>query len=87
MDRERASGHAHYEDLQGDKPWRDGGSAGYAFPQHALKNGENPFTQGSFRQTLTVKGGKESVARWVPRITQPGDYAVYVAYRSLPNST
>ena len=87
VDRERASGHAHYEDLQGDKPWRDGGSAGYAFPQHALKNGENPFTQGSFRQTLTVKGGKESVARWVPRITQPGDYAVYVAYRSLPNST
>ena len=36
---------------------------------------------------MTIKGEKESVARWLPRITKPGSYAVYVAYRSLPNST
>lgn len=87
VDREGASGEGHYEELQGEKPWRDGGSAGYALPERALRNGENPFTQGGFRQTVTIKGEKESVARWSPRITKPGSYAVYVAYRSLPNST
>ena len=50
-------------------------------------DGENPFERGTFRQVSTVPVGKsESHATWTPSITEEGRYAVYVSYRSLPNS-
>lgn len=78
---------ARYEELAGERPWTDGGSAGFALPEGPLRDGENPFTLGGFRETRTIKKGTESVVRWIPNLRKPGDYAVYVTYRSLPNST
>mgnify|MGYP004651032685 FL=1 len=87
VDQSGATAEARYQEEQGDRPWEDGGSAGYGYRDTPLLNGENPFTEGGFRQTSTIKQGRESVARWLPHVRRPGRYAVYVAYRSLQNST
>lgn len=48
---------------------------------------ENPFKEGTFRIAETVKKGKESTAEWIPEIPQNGQYAVYVSYQTVPNSS
>ena len=48
---------------------------------------DNPFQDGTFRQTVTRKKGKESLAEWIPSLSKAGKYAVYVSYKTLPEST
>ena len=35
----------------------------------------------------SIKKGAESTAEWVPQIDETGEYAVYVAYHTVPGST
>ena len=49
--------------------------------------GQNPFKEGTFRMTESIKKGAESRAEWTTEIPARGEYAVYVAYQTLPNST
>ena len=44
---------------------------------------ENPFAGGTYRST---KANANASATWTATIPQPGKYAVYVSYASLPNS-
>lgn len=77
----------YYKEIAGDKAWTTGEEEGFIYDLPDFRDTENPFENGTYRQTLTVKGGKESVAAWYADIPEDGEYAVYVSYKSLPNST
>ncbi len=84
-----------YSENSGSFAWKKGDSLGFANPKEFYVQGENPFRMGSYRVANSlsqqdVKGKaakKESVAKWIPAMPQTGEYAVYVSYKTLPNST
>lgn len=54
-------------------------------PDDMLFEGENPFTFGGYISTkATANAGS---VRYTPAIPEAGEYAVYVSYKSLKNST
>ena len=69
--------------------WQDAG-VGFADPKQTYTGVENPFTMGTARMVETAatfaKSGIAST-EWTPDIPERGEYAVYVSYKSLPNST
>ncbi len=78
-----------YAEQPGANAWRSG-KDGFANAKAAYEHGENPFVMGTYRAVDAVVKGKkqaaESVAKWVPQVPQSGEYAVYVSYKTLPNS-
>ncbi|MDR0895529.1 MAG: xanthan lyase [Prevotellaceae bacterium] len=76
-----------YSELEGDNHWSQGDSTGFAQRRARYINFENPFREGTYRTTRTIRKGTESTATWVPDIPVAGDYAVYISYHSLPQST
>ncbi|MGP1622245.1 golvesin C-terminal-like domain-containing protein [Bacteroides heparinolyticus] len=80
-------GRSAYTESSGEKIWKQGNGAGFAQLRSQYVNFENPFKEGSYRMTETTKKGKESTAEWTPEIPASGQYAVYVSYQTLPNST
>lgn len=87
IDNDRSTPGSEYKELDGEKAWSDGEKAGFGHIQATYTNGENPFTQGTYRQTVTQRKGKESLIEWIPKIPESGNYAVYASYQSFPNST
>lgn len=81
-------GNSIYVENTGDKAWTQGQGEGFAHLKEQYANFENPFREGTFRTVETVKGkkDKESTAQWIPDIPKSGSYAVYVSYKTLPNS-
>ncbi|MBP6065560.1 MAG: xanthan lyase [Bacteroides sp.] len=76
-----------YAELSGHKIWHTGSHPGFAYQRTTYTAFENPFKEGSFRLTETIKKGKESIVEWVPEIPQTGKYAVYIAYQTVASST
>ena len=76
-----------YTETNGDKVWTQGQGEGFAHLHTLYTDFTNPFKEGTYRMTETIKKGKESTAEWIPDIPQSGQYAVYVSYQTLPNST
>lgn len=74
-----------YRERNGDRAWESGG-AGFAHLRHIYAGGENPFAEGTVRQVRTVAKGRESVAEWHAAIPEQGEYAVYISYRTTPES-
>lgn len=70
--------------------WTDAG-AGFADSLLTYGGLDNPFEMGTARMTECIQAGKKGAqdaeARWTPEIPERGEYAVYVSYKSLPNST
>ncbi len=71
---------------EGDWEIRDGG---FADEKENITDDSNPFTCGTY---LSAKSGlsakkKQQKVTWEADIQKDGDYAVYVSYRSLPEST
>lgn len=66
--------------------WKDAGT-GFADLQETYRRSDLPFTMGSARMTGCTSGEKEATATWRPDIPERGGYAVYVSYKSLPEST
>ena len=76
------TGSGYYE--SGD--WSPAPDSAFANPKPAYLYQENPFKMGTARQADTdAEGG--SAACWLPRIPEDGQYAVYVAYQTVKNST
>jgi len=75
-----------YKETDRKKSWEQGAGFGFARKKEVYLNGENPFTEGSYRQIKAVGKGVESVAEWIPDMPEKGRYAVYVSYKTLPNS-
>lgn len=78
---------ACYSETQGDKAWTAAGGQGFAQRRERYAYGQNPFEEGSCRLAMTLKKGSESTATWAPHVPHTGPYAVYVSYKSLPQST
>lgn len=48
---------------------------------------QNPFIEGTYRMIEATNSKRQlSSAIWIPDIKESGDYAVYVSYKTLPNS-
>lgn len=76
-----------YTEQTGGKTWSSGQEPGFAQLRAQYIDFENPFREGSYRQTTSIKKGAESLAEWIPEIPQSGQYAVYVSYKTVTNST
>ena len=62
--------------------WDDAGE-GFADAKQAYQDHDNPFLMGTARKNTSRKG----TATWRPDIPEKGEYAVYVSYKTLPEST
>ncbi len=76
-----------YREQNGTQKWVTGELEGFIYDLPDFRDTENPFENGTYRQTRTVAGGSPSVAAWYADIPKDGEYAVYVSYKSLPEST
>lgn len=76
-----------YTEQNGENLWGAGSGTGFAHLRATYKDVENPFTEGTFRQTNSIRKGQESNAEWIPDIPEKGSYAVYVSYKTVKNST
>lgn len=66
----------------------ENGSTGFAHTVSVYTGTRNPFDDGSFRQTKTTTDPRKEIqAHWYAPIPQTGKYAVYIAYRTVKNST
>ena len=69
--------------------WATAPIKGFAQKKASYRDGENPFTDGTCRFIPTERKKKnkdQAFAEWVPTLPAKGEYAVYVSYRTLPNS-
>ncbi len=69
--------------------WSTGTDGGFAYVKPTYVDGENPFAHGTYRKVdATSKSGRLDVseASWSAQIPADGDYALYVSYKTLPNS-
>lgn len=69
--------------------WAAAPIKGFAQKKAIYRDGENPFTDGTCRFIPTERKKKnkdQAFAEWVPTLPTKGEYAVYVSYRTLPNS-
>lgn len=73
----------YYKEKTGSRPWMTGNGEGFIFDLPDFRDTENPFQNGTYRQTTTVTSGTPSVAAWYADIPADGEYAVYVSYKSL----
>src|SRR5574344_1120354 len=77
-----------YRENVGSNSWQKGELPGFAYAREQYIDFENPFTEGTYRQAATTNKKKNvSVAEWMPKIPVEREYAVYVSYKTLPNST
>ena len=82
---DEAYGSAYYKE---EGKWKDAG-AGFAALKPYYTGVENPFRTGSVRVADCVMYGARNKpeAQWRPEIPERGEYAVYISYKSLPEST
>lgn len=69
--------------------WATAPIKGFAQKKAIYRDGENPFTDGTCRFIPTERKKKnkdQAFAEWLPTLPAKGEYAVYVSYRTLPNS-
>ena len=76
---------SQYAESNGEQAWVEYGQ-GFAHNKSEYLSGENPFADGTSRIAKTITDGEPSTAQWIADIPHEGEYAVYVAYRSLPTS-
>lgn len=77
----------YYKEMTGQTHWITGEEDGFIYDLPDFRDTENPFENGTYRQTTTVTSGKPSVAAWYADIPEDGEYAIYVSYKTLPNSS
>ena len=66
--------------------WAIGEGTGWATPTTHLLEGDNPFEQGRYSQEVKCEEKSKGEIIYTPSLPA-GDYAVYVSYKTLPNST
>ena len=77
-----------YEEHNGEQKWKKSDGGGFANTKKTYVYGENPFVLGTYNECKTVAaGGQISTAEYLPNIPETGDYAVYISYKTLANST
>lgn len=76
-----------YKERSASVKWETGELEGFIYDLPDFRDTENPFENGTYRQITTQKAGTPSIAAWYADIPEDGEYAVYVSYKTLPNST
>lgn len=76
-----------YFEKDGNNSWETGEGEGFIYDLPDFRDTENPFENGTYRQVKTSKGGSLATAAWAADISESRDYAIYVSYKSLPNSS
>lgn len=67
--------------------WSDAG-IGFADYKEVYSGNDNPFANGTVRKASCIKAVEgNAFASWTPDIPERGEYAVYISYKSLPNSS
>ncbi len=78
-----------YAETGKSSAWSNAAPAGFRYYAEELHDTENPFRMGTARMA-NLSGHKDkstAAATWSADIPEDGDYAVYVSYVSLPEST
>ncbi len=76
-----------YREHDGKHKWRSGEDSGFAYLRDQYKDFENPFSEGTYRMVKAEKDKKKlSTATWDVEMPDAGEYALYISYKSLPNS-
>ena len=89
VDNDGALAQTGYTDKGVLNAWSTGSDAGFAYVRKTYVDGQNPFVDGTYRKVdATAKSGKldTSVASWSAEVAADGEYALYVSYKTLPNS-
>lgn len=89
VDNDAGEAQHSYHEHNGKKKWETGKAAGFAYARETYKDFENPFAEGTFRQVDAVKEKdkkKLSTASWDVDMPEEGTFALYISYKSLPNS-
>ena len=76
-----------YSETNGKESWTTGQEKGFAHLRPIYKDFENPFIEGTYRETPTVSRNDTSCIVWKPQFKKSGEYAVYVSYHTVANST
>lgn len=77
----------NYFEINGSQKWETGDGEGFIYDLQDFRDTENPFENGTYRQVRTTRSGSPSTATWIAEIPESRDYAIYVSYKSLPNSS
>ncbi|MDE6277677.1 MAG: xanthan lyase [Muribaculaceae bacterium] len=78
-----------YAETGKSNAWSDAKPSGFRYYAEELRDTENPFRMGTARQAR-LSGQKEkttAAATWSADLPEDGEYAVYVSYVSVPEST
>ena len=87
VDNDSKDKESRYREHNDRKSWKVGEGLGFANPQKKYLHAQNPFQLGTYRVIQTVFDKDEySWNEWIPSIPEAGLYAVYVSYKSFPNS-
>ena len=88
VDNDACSGAGAYVEYDGKKNAWQNDTLGYAPAKEIYFDGDNPFAMGTSKYINATPVGSraEASAVWSPSISQSGEYAVYVAYRTYENS-
>lgn len=88
VDNDRIFPNSYMETSQGRSFWQNTPTAGFAMPFGAIGLEASPFTAGTARMAETTSSEKHlAKVSWHPLGITTGDYAVYVSYQTLANST
>ncbi len=72
-------------DYSDTSKWQTSDQKGFALLTPTIKEGENPFRNGTSRFTKSLLNPLAS-ANWVPDIPKTGYYAVYISYSASPQN-
>ena len=87
VDNDGGNAQKGYAEVSKGEKWGKGSDKGFAYLKNEYKDFENPFADGTYRQVKTTKDKRnQSTATWSANIPETGEYAIYVSYKTLPNS-
>ncbi len=82
VDNDFAGKESYQEKIVSEKGfWKTSLQKGFAIKNQTIKEGENPFKQGTSRYTKSMINPL-AAASWLPVIPETGEYAVYISYES-----
>lgn len=77
----------NYTETNGKMVWTKGQGAGFAYNRENYRDYENPFAEGSYRMVQATKDKNSvSYATYDVEMPEAGNFALYISYKSLPNS-
>lgn len=88
VDNDKSSIHSEFNAIDGSRKWIKGSLPGFGDMKENYLHKDNPFRMGTYMQVNSTKEtSRNAVAQWIPEIPESGKYAVYISYKSVPNST